>query len=353
MALADAAASLLRRLEPETAHDLAIRALRSGLVGRSAHRVDPRLSSTLFGRTLTHPIGLAAGFDKNAAALSGLARLGFAFLEAGTVTPRPQPGNPKPRLFRLDADRALINRMGFNNQGIAAFANRLAAADRRVPVGANLGINKEGADPLVDYPTLVRAVAPHADYIVINVSSPNTPGLRDLQASERLGAILSAIAQHAGPHPPLFVKLAPDLDEAALPELVALALERGLAGLVVSNTTLARPASLTGAARGEAGGLSGAPLFARSTRMLARIRLLASDRLELIGVGGVFTAEQAFAKLRAGASAVQIYSSFVLEGPAVIGRIVAGLSQLLDRYGANSLAEVIGRDADRLAELAP
>lgn len=353
MRLADAAASWLRRFDPETAHDLAIKALRAGLAGRRDLRPDPRLATEFCGRNLPHPIGLAAGFDKNAVALSGLARLGFSFLEAGTVTLRPQPGNPKPRLFRLAQDRALINRMGFNNQGIAGFAARLGAVDHAVPIGANLGINKDGADPLTDYPALVRAVSRFADYIVINVSSPNTPGLRDLQAVERLAGILGAIAAEAAPHPPLFVKLAPDLDEAALPDIVALALERGLAGLVVSNTTLARPASLAGAARGEAGGLSGAPLFARSTRMLARVRLLADERLTLIGVGGVGTAEQAFAKLRAGASAVQIYSSFVLDGPEVIARIVDGLPRLLDPYGAVSLAEIIGRDADRLAELAP
>lgn len=354
MALADLVAPWLGLLTPETAHDVAIAALRYGLTGGNKVVDDPRLTVMGFGKTLRHPIGLAAGFDKNAVALAGLAGLGFGFIEAGTVTRRPQPGNPKPRLFRLAADRALINRMGFNNHGIEAFAAGLRRADRTVvPVGANLGLNKEGADPLTDYPLLVRAVADCADYIVINVSSPNTPGLRDLQAVDRLDAILAAIARDAGPHPALFVKLAPDLDEAALPDLVSLAIARGLAGLIISNTTLARPENLSHAARGEAGGLSGAPLFARSTRMLARVRLLAGDRLTLIGVGGVFTPEQAFTKLRAGADLVQVYSSFVYDGPAVIGRIVAGLGRLLDQYGCAGLAEVIGRDADRLAELEP
>lgn len=352
--LADLATPWLRRLEPESAHRLAITALRTGLSGRQAFPDDKRLAVPAFGRVLCNPIGLAAGFDKNAAALTGLGRLGFGFVEAGTVTPRPQDGNPRPRLFRLAEDGALINRLGFNNHGIAAFSACLARADRRhVAIGANLGINKDGADPLADYPALVRAVSANADYITINVSSPNTPGLRDLQATDRLAAILDAIAANAGPHPPLFVKLAPDLDEAALPELVAMVIERGIAGLIVSNTTLARSATLRGTARGEAGGLSGAPLFARATRMLGRVRLLAGDRLMLIGVGGVATPEQAFAKFRAGASLIQIYTSFVYEGPSVIARISAGLGRMLDHYGVDHLSTVIGRDADRFAELAP
>ncbi|WP_408734954.1 MULTISPECIES: quinone-dependent dihydroorotate dehydrogenase [Acidiphilium] len=359
MALSAVAAPWLRQLAPETAHDAAIAALRYGLAGSQSIAADPRLAVTAFGRTLAHPIGLAAGFDKNAVACNGLARLGFGFIEAGTVTLRAQPGNPKPRLFRLDQDGALINRMGFNNAGIEPFVAALRRVDRsRIPVGANIGINKEGAAPLADYPALVRKVAPHADYIVINVSSPNTPGLRDLQSVDRLDAILDAVARETGGretggHPPLFVKLAPDLDEAVLPDLVSLAVARGLAGLIVSNTTLARPADLASAARGEAGGLSGAPLFNRSTRMLARVRLLAGGRLTLIGAGGVANAEQAFTKCRAGADLVQIYTSFVAQGPAVIGRIVAGLGGLLDRYGCARLSDITGRDADRLAELTP
>ena len=354
MPVADLATAALRLLEPETAHNAAIAALRLGLAGRQHVPADPRLAMPAFGRTIALPIGLAAGFDKNAAALAGLSRLGFGFVEAGTVTRRPQPGNPKPRLFRLEDDGALINRMGFNNLGIEGFAARLARADRALTaLGANLGINKEGADPLADYPALVAAVAPHADYVAINVSSPNTPGLRDLQAADRLAAILDAIRAAVPNAPPLFVKLAPDLDEAALPELVDMAIGRAVAGLIVSNTTLARPESLHGAARGEAGGLSGAPLFNRSTRMLARVRLLAGDRLLLIGVGGVATPEQALAKFRAGASLVQVYTAFVYQGPSLLPRLAAGLSALLDQYGAATLAELVGRDADRLAEIAP
>ncbi|WP_048857929.1 dihydroorotate dehydrogenase (quinone), partial [Acidiphilium multivorum] len=245
MPVADLATAALRLLEPETAHNAAIAALRLGLAGRQRVPADPRLAMPAFGRTIALPIGLAAGFDKNAAALAGLSRLGFGFVEAGTVTRRPQPGNPKPRLFRLEDDGALINRMGFNNLGIEGFAARLARTDRALTaLGANLGINKEGADPLADYPALVAAVAPHADYVAINVSSPNTPGLRDLQAADRLAAILDAIRAAVPNAPPLFVKLAPDLDEAALPELVDMAIGRAVAGLIVSNTTLARPESL-------------------------------------------------------------------------------------------------------------
>ncbi len=354
MPVADIAAAALRLLEPETAHDVALTGLRLGLAGRRQIPADPRLAMSAFGRTISLPVGLAAGFDKDAVALAGLSGLGFGFIEAGTVTRRPQPGNPKPRLFRLAEDRALINRMGFNNGGIEGFAARLAGADRtQTAIGANLGINKEGADPLADYPALVQAVAPHADYIAINVSSPNTPGLRDLQAADRLAAILDAIRAAVPGAPPLFVKLAPDLDEAVLPELVEMVIGRGVAGLIVSNTTLARPDSLRGVARGEAGGLSGAPLFNRATRMLARVRLLAGDRLLLIGVGGVATPEQALAKFRAGASLVQVYTSFVYQGPAVLHRLAAGLSTLLDQYGAATLAGLVGRDADRLAEIAP
>jgi dihydroorotate dehydrogenase len=355
MALADLAVPLLQRFAPETAHRLAMASLRAGW-GQNHLTVDPRLASTVFGRTLAHPIGLAAGFDKDAIALEGLAGVGFSFIEAGTVTRRAQPGNPRPRLFRLRADQALINRMGFNNHGIEAFAAGFAAAakaeGRRAMLGANLGINKEGAEPLVDYPFLVQAIAADADYITINVSSPNTPGLRDWQRVDRLGAIIGAIARNVPAHPPLLVKLAPDLDAAALPDLVAMAIEQRVAGLIISNTTLARPESLRDPARSEAGGMSGAPLFNRSTRMLAQMRLLAGDRLVLIGAGGVATPAQAFTKLRAGASLVQLYTSFVYLGPAVIKHIVAGLPRLLEQYDGQQLTDVIGRDADRLAELA-
>ena len=349
-----AARAALQCAAPETAHRLAIAALRAGLVPAPPIVRDSRLAVDAFGRTLPHPLGLAAGFDKNAEALGGLARLGFAFIEAGTITPRPQAGNPRPRLFRLAEDHALINRMGFNNDGIARVAARLARADRSsTAIGANLGINKDRAEPRADYPALVRAVRDRCDYLVINVSSPNTPGLRDLQSVDRLAAILAAIAREAAPHPPLFVKLAPDLADDTLPDLARLAIERGLAGLIVSNTTIARPATLRGAHRGEAGGLSGQPLFAPSTRMLARLRLLAGDRLMLIGAGGVASGAQALAKIRAGATLVQVYTGFVEKGSSIIPEILTTLARALDHSGEPSITRLIGRDAERLAETTP
>lgn len=352
MRLASAVLPLLRRLEPETAHRVSLAALRAGLAGADREADEPVLAVAAFGRRhLTNPIGLAAGFDKDAAALHGLARLGFGFLEAGTVTPLPQTGNPRPRLFRLAGDRAVINRMGFNNRGLEAFLPNLTAAPRgRLAVGANIGINKMAADPVRDYPALVRAVSPHADYIAINISSPNTPGLRDLQTVARLSEILTAIRREAAPHPPLFVKLAPDLDDAALPELVELCAESGVAGLIISNTTLARP-DLRSRHRAESGGLSGAPLFSRSTRMLARAFLCGKGRLMLIGAGGVFTPEDALAKLRAGATLVQIYTSFAYHGPALIPRLKRGLARLLMEANCARLQDVVGRDAEQLAEL--
>ena len=332
----------LRRLDPETAHNLSIRALRLGLGGEDASPADPVLETRAFGRTLANPIGLAAGFDKNAAAVNALARLGFGFVEVGTVTPRPQPGNPRPRLFRLTEDRAVINRMGFNNEGLEVFLRNLRQADRRrVVLGANVGINKEGADPERDYPALVQAVSPHADYITINISSPNTPGLRDLQSGQRLAAILSGIQAAK----PVFVKIAPDLDEEALEAVISVAVQHGVTGLIVSNTTIARPASLQSRFKGETGGLSGAPLFAPSTAMLAKAYKLAGGRLMFIGAGGIFTPEDALAKILAGASLVQLYTGFAYQGPALLPRLKAGLAALLRARGFASVAEAVGAGA--------
>ena len=350
MSFAAAAMPLLRRLDPERAHRLALGALRLGLAGAAAGPDDPRLAVRAFGRDLANPIGLPAGFDKDAVALRGLMRLGFGFIEVGTVTPRAQQGNPCPRLFRLQSDRAVINRMGFNNAGIAAMLPRLAArGDRAIPLGVNLGINKEGANPERDYPALLEAVAPFADYAVINVSSPNTPGLRDLQGEARLGAILGAIAAKLPTHPPLLVKIAPDLSDAALAGVVETCAAAGIAGLIVSNTTLARPASLRDPAAREAGGLSGAPLFRRATAILARAHLLARGRLVLIGVGGVFTGADALAKLQAGAALVQVYTGFAYEGPALVPRLNAGLAATLRGAGFAGVAAAIGTDAERIA----
>jgi dihydroorotate dehydrogenase len=328
--------ALARQLDPETAHNLSLRALQLGLAGRDATPDDPILATAAFGRVLPNPIGLAAGFDKNAVAINALGRLGFGFVEAGTVTPRPQPGNPRPRLFRLAQDEAVINRMGFNNGGLGNFLANLKKASG-IAVGANVGINKEGADPERDYPALVNAVAPFADYVTVNISSPNTPGLRDLQTEARLAGILDAIATDR----PLFVKIAPDLSQEGLEAVVGVCLERRVAGLIISNTTLARP-GLRGRHAGEAGGLSGRPLMAPSTAMLARAHKMAGQRLVLIGVGGVFTPEDVLEKILAGASLVQLYTGFAYGGPALVPRLKSGLAALLRARGFASVAEAVG-----------
>lgn len=345
ISLATALMPLMRWIDPERAHCLSVAALASGLVGAVPAVDDRRLETKFFGRRLTNPIGLAAGFDKNAVAIGGLSGLGFGFLETGSVTPRPQAGNPRPRVFRLLEDRAVINRMGFNNAGLEAYVDRLRAKPTCiVPVGANVGINKEGADPLRDYPLLVQAVAPYADYIVINVSSPNTPGLRDLQAEDRLRAILQGITAAIAIRPPLLVKLAPDLPIESVERLVETCVDEGVDGLIISNTTISRPAELVSGNAAQAGGLSGAPLFRPSTDLLRRVGRLADGRLVLIGVGGIFSGEDILAKLRAGADAVQLYTSFAYSGPALLPRLKAELLQALDRQGFADVTAAIGAD---------
>ncbi len=353
LSLTSAALPLLRRLDPERAHRLALAGLRAGLGGRGPGPADPLLATEALGLRFPTPIGLAAGFDKDAEALAPLARLGFGFLEAGTVTPRPQPGNPRPRLFRLAEDQAAINRMGFNNAGIDAFVARLrrlrAGGGIGIPLGANVGINKDGADPERDYPALVGAVALLVDFVVINVSSPNTAGLRAWQQAERLAALLAAIAAAVPARPPLVVKIAPDLTDPELAEVIETCVRAGVAGLCIGNTTLARPATLRSRHAAEAGGLSGAPLFARSTALLARASLRAGGRLCLIGVGGVFSGADVLTKLRAGASLVQLYTGFAYGGPAMISRITGELAAALRAGGFASVAAAVGTDAERLA----
>ncbi len=338
-ALASALVPLLRQIDPETAHRLSMYALRFGLAGHDATGDDACLAVTAFGRSLRNPIGLAAGFDKNAVAVTALGRLGFGFIEAGTVTPRPQAGNPRPRLFRLMEDRAVINRMGFNNAGLDEFLANLRRADRAsVALGANVGINKEGADPERDYPALVNAVSPHADYITINISSPNTPNLRDLQSEARLVGILDAIVTNK----PVFVKIAPDLPEDGLASVVEVCAARKVAGLIISNTTISRPESLQSAHKAEAGGLSGQPLFELSTKMLRQAYKLSAGRVMLIGVGGVFSPEDALAKILAGATLVQVYTAFAYEGPVLVARLKTGLAALLKARGFTTVADAIG-----------
>ncbi|HWX50399.1 MAG TPA: quinone-dependent dihydroorotate dehydrogenase [Roseomonas sp.] len=349
-ALASALMPLLRGMDPERAHQLALKALAVGLAGADPAPDDPILATRAFGLDFRNPVGLAAGFDKDAVAVASLMRLGFGFVEPGTTTPRPQAGNPQPRLFRLEEDAAVINRMGFNNAGVEVFLGRLAALRRPLPavLGANIGINKEGADPERDYPALYRAVAPQADYVTINVSSPNTAGLRDLQGEARLAAILAAVAAtRAGlpRQPPVLVKIAPDLADEAVPALVEACVAHGVAGLIVSNTTVARPASLRGARKRETGGLSGQPLFEPSTALLRRVHGLARGRLTLIGCGGVANGAQAYAKIRAGAALVQVYTAFAYAGPALVPRLKRELVALLRRDGFAHVHDAVGADA--------
>lgn len=350
-ALATAVTPLLRLLDAERAHRLGVLAVRLGLAGHEAAADDPALAVEALGLRFRNPIGLAAGFDKDGVAIRGLARLGFGFIETGTVTPRPQPGNPAPRVFRLEADQAVINRYGMNGLGLEAYVARLQALPRRmarqraVPVGANVGINKQGADPERDYPALVAAVAPHADYVVINVSSPNTPGLRDLQGETRLRTILAAVQAGVQTRPPLLVKVAPDLSEAGLEAVVEACVSHGVDGLIVANTTIARPESLRSPHAAEAGGLSGVPLFAPSTAMLARAHHLAAGRLLLVGCGGVATGADVLAKLRAGAHLVQLYTAFAYSGPALIGRMKRELLAALRAEGFRSVSEAVGTAA--------
>lgn len=348
------AGPLLFRFDPETAHGLTIKALKTGLVPPARGKDEPALHTRVWGLDFTNPVGLAAGFDKNAEVVDAMLNLGFGFVEPGSVTPRPQPGNPRPRLFRLVEQRAVINRMGFNNEGLEAFAQRLErrrTAAKRAPgiVGANLGKNKDTADAADDYVIGVRRLAPLADYLVVNVSSPNTPGLRALQGRDPLRALLDRVLEARAAcgltrNPPLLLKIAPDLTVEDKSDIAAVALESGIDGLIVSNTTIARPDGIPAAMRSEAGGLSGRPLFEPSTSVLREIYALTGGKLPIVGVGGVATGEDAYAKIRAGASLVQLYSAMVYAGPAVVHRIRRELAELLRRDGFRSVAEAVGAD---------
>ncbi len=341
------AGPLVRLFDPETAHALTVTALKRGLVPRQPRDDDPILSIRLWGRDFPNPVGLAAGFDKNAEVSDAMLAQGFGFVEVGSVTPRPQPGNPQPRLFRLPEDGAVINRMGFNNQGLDAVAGRLARRRRDGIVGANLGKNKDTEDAASDYQKGVAALGPLADYLVINVSSPNTPGLRALQGRAPLEDLVGRTRQAllALPKPvPLLLKIAPDLTEDDKRDIAEVALAGGLDGLIVTNTTIARPATLKCACKGETGGLSGAPLFEPSTQVLRDMFTLTGGKLPLVGVGGIGSAEQAYVKVRAGASLVQLYSALIFQGPALVTRIKRGLAELLRRDGFSGLAEAVGAD---------
>ena len=342
-----AALPLLRRLDPETAHGLALDALRTGLGPRPGPITSPRLATSLASIDLPNPVGLAAGFDKNATALAPLLRAGFGFIEVGAATPKPQPGNPRPRLFRLSEDRAAINRFGFNNDGQEAIAARLANRPAHGVVGLNLGANKTSADRAADIAEVLAQCGPFVDFATVNVSSPNTERLRDLQGRDALLALLSGVTQAnealAAPVP-VFLKIAPDLTPDELVDVAEAAITSGIAGIIATNTTLARH-GLTSPHRDETGGLSGAPLFARSTAVLATLHRLTEGRVPLIGVGGVGSAEDAYAKIRAGASAVQLYTALVYGGLSLVPEIVRGIDTLLARDGFASVAEAVGADA--------
>ncbi len=339
--------ALLHRLDPERAHGLSLLALQTGLAPLPGPVTSPRLATTLAGMTLVNPIGLAAGYDKNATALGPLSRAGFGFIEVGAATPLPQPGNPRPRLFRLTEDRAAINRFGFNNHGADAIAARLAARIRTtVPVGLNLGANKTSDNRAGDFAKVLRLCGPHVDFATVNVSSPNTEKLRDLQGPAALAALLAGVmeARAALATPiPVFLKIAPDLTDDDLAQIADTALASGLAGIIATNTTLARD-GLKSRRKGEQGGLSGAPLFERSTRVLARLSQLTGGKLPLIGVGGISTATEAYAKIRAGASAVQLYTAMVYQGLSVAARIAHGLDELLARDGFDTVTKAVGTD---------
>ena len=336
----------LRRLDPERAHGVALKALQMGIAPVAARRevTSSRLQCLVAGLQLDNPLGLAAGFDKNAQAIAPLARAGFGFLEVGAATPQAQNGNSKPRLFRLTEDRAVINRFGFNNAGMVAISDRMQNRPKGAVVGLNLGANKDSSDHAEDFAKVLAHCGHALDFATVNVSSPNTESLRDLQGKAALSALLAGVldTNSALPRPlPIFVKIAPDLDHHELEDVAEVALSSGIDGIIATNTTLNRD-GLQNRHRGEKGGLSGAPLFERSTQVLARLSELTDGNLPLIGVGGIGSAEDAYAKIRAGAQAVQLYSALVYAGLSLVQDITTGLDALLQRDGFNNVSEAVG-----------
>ena len=344
--------SLLRpalfRLDAESAHGLAIKGLKLATPGKPVRWPDS-LASEVAGITFPNPVGMAAGFDKDGEVPDELLALGFGFAEVGSITPLPQAGNPKPRLFRLEEDRAVINRMGFNNGGAQAAVYRLEARRGRPGVlGINIGANKDSPDRVADYAIMARLMAPLATYLAVNISSPNTPGLRALQDESALTGLLDAVNEAktmACPEggPPVFLKVAPDLEPADIDAIARIAIERGLGALIVSNTTISRP-PLRSAHAGETGGLSGAPLRDLAQQRLRDFRKATGGAIPLVGVGGIATAEDAWARIRAGASLIQLYSAMVYEGPMIARTICKGLLSLMQRDGFSSIAEAVGTE---------
>lgn len=347
--LSKLALPLLRRIDPETAHGLTLWALKRGFGPASPQNNDPALENTLWGLTFPNPIGVAAGFDKNADVFAQMLAMGFGFTEIGTVTPRPQAGNPRPRLFRLTEDRAVINRMGFNNEGVDAAAARLKSRGPGI-VGSNIGKNKDSDDAEADYVIGAAKLAPLSDYMVINVSSPNTPGLRALQDADVLARLVRAVRSAAegacnGKPPPLLVKIAPDLTDSDKKDIAAVASAEPVDGLIISNTTIERPDTLRDPQQSETGGLSGAPLFEPSTKLLREMYGLTGGGIPLIGVGGISDGHEAYTKIRAGASLVQLYSGMVYAGPDLIDVMKSQLCARLAADGFKNVAEAIGADA--------
>lgn len=341
---------LVHCLQPEVAHSLGLWALRNDLLTPARLPENPALAISAFGLDFPHPVGLAAGFDKNAEAVEGLFSQGFSFVEAGTVTPLAQPGNPRPRIFRLPEDEAVINRLGFNNHGLSVFVDNLRRLNKKHGVvGANIGKNKDSEDAIADYVRGLMAVYPYADYITVNISSPNTPGLRNLQKRDELSALLAALASARAActmahswQVPLLLKVAPDLDKEERRDVAELVLQHGIDGMIISNTTISRPPAVTGEYKSEAGGLSGRPLLSLSTEVLSDFYRLTEGRIPLIGAGGVASADDAYAKIRAGATLVQLYSALVYQGFGLIKRIHHGLGELMLRDGFSHIREAIG-----------
>ena len=335
---------MVRMFDAETAHGLAIKALQMGVTNAPGEITSPRLRTSLAGIDLPNPVGLAAGFDKNATALQGLSKAGFGFFEVGAATPRPQPGNPKPRLFRLTEDRAAINRFGFNNDGMEAIADRLSHRPQNAVIGLNLGANKDSEDRAQDFAKVLEHCGAYLDFATVNVSSPNTEKLRDLQGKDALSALLKGVIDTRNGlklHVPVFLKIAPDLSDAELEEIAQVAVESGLDAVITTNTTLDRKA-LVSKHKGETGGLSGAPLFTKSTRVLAKMHKLTDGKMPLVGVGGISNADDAYDKICAGASAVQLYTALVYKGLSLVEDIVRGLDERLARDGFANVGDAVG-----------
>lgn len=345
----------LHRMDPEDAHCLTLKALKTGAMPCPARRDDPKLKTTLWNRTFPNPLGLAAGFDKNAEVVGPMLKIGFGFVEAGTVTPKAQDGNPRPRVFRDASTEAVINRMGFPNEGMMIFRNNIEKFLETKPrllgiVGINIGMNKGTEDPAKDYCTLVKALGPYADYLTVNISSPNTPGLRNLQDRENLLPLLEKIMEEraracGADAPPLLVKLAPDLKEAQQEEIAGTLLEAKVDGVILTNTTLDRPDYLDGPFREQAGGLSGRPLTDKSTNIIRTFYKLLDKKIPIIGAGGISSAEDAYDKIKAGASLVQLYSALVFQGPDLVPDILSGLSRSLQKDGYTNISQAIGASA--------